>query len=443
MRRLAFARPFARLTGPALPAALVGAPGRAETETDSDGDGVRRAGVGIVTDRHLVASRRPTIGAFGVILVIGLVALAGCRSTSTADERGAGRGQDPRGGIDLAAPLARWEQDPDKTLQGVVVLRNGHVVAERYYNGATRDSLNDIRSAGKSVTALLATIALDRGAIASAQDPVGKYWPEAARSPIGAATIDDLLTMRSGLDAEDEVSASPGHEDRMDEAPDPAAFALSVPAREAPGTVYRYNSLTASAAGLVVARATGEDLADFGAKALFGPLRLGAWRWDKDAAGHTKGQGNLWLTTRGLATIGEMVRCAGEYQGRRIVSAGGIAMMLKPRVPIADKDPYADAYGRMWYFRLLPVGSQVVPVWFASGNGGNKIYVVPRARLVVAITSQAYGRGHGQRRSQEILVSLLQASLPALPPPGTADAPVQGLFDRSCAQGQSRSPSFD
>ncbi|HJV40037.1 MAG TPA: serine hydrolase, partial [Caulobacter sp.] len=47
---------------------------------------------------------------------------------------------------------------------------------------------------------------------------------------------------------------------------------------------------------------------------------------------------------------------------------------------------------------------------FASGNGGNKIYVVPARHLVVAITSSAYGYGYGQRRSEAILKAILDAS---------------------------------
>lgn len=341
-------------------------------------------------------------------VLLSMAALAGCqtRPSSPTPTATPNRHDDAA----FAAALAAWDQDQDKTLRGVVILREGRLVAERYFNGATAHSLNDIRSAGKSVTALLATIAMDRGAIASASDPVTKYWPESTRSALGKASVDDLLTMRSGLAADDEDPASPGQEDRMDAAADPVAFALAVPALEAPGRTYRYNSVTAYAAGLVIGKATGMDLGAFAGMALFEPLGITAWRWDKDAAGHTKGQGNLWLSTRSLAAIGEMVRCGGEYRGRRIVSAGGTEAMMQPRAAIGAKDPYADQYARAWYYKGMSVGAQRLPVWFASGNGGNKIYVVPKARLVVAITSQAYGRGYGQRRSQEILKSVLSVA---------------------------------
>jgi CubicO group peptidase (beta-lactamase class C family) len=338
-----------------------------------------------------------------------------------------------RDGADFAPSLATLDQDQDKTLQGVVVWRDGRIVAERYYNGATPTSLNDIRSAGKSVTALLATIAMDRGAIASASDPVRKYWPEAAGSALGAATVDDLLTMRSGLAADDEDPRSPGIEDHMDEAADPVAFALSTPRQDAPGTTYRYNSLTAYAAGIVVGKATGTDLGAFAGPALFEPLGITAWRWSKDTAGHTKGQGNLWLSTRSLASIGEMVRCGGEYRGRRLVSASGIEALLRPRVAIADKDPFADQYARLWYFKALPVDDSRLPVWFASGNGGNKIYIVPHLRMVVAITSQAYGRGYGQRRSQDILIGLIRVALAHQGQGGVSRA-TAGPFDPHCGR---------
>jgi CubicO group peptidase (beta-lactamase class C family) len=78
--------------------------------------------------------------------------------------------------------------------------------------------------------------------------------------------------------------------------------------------------------------------------------------------------------------------------------------------PIADRDPYADAYGYMWYVKRHMIGDRTVTVHFASGNGGNKIYVVPAHRMVVTITSSAYGRGYGQRRSQEILLRVLAAT---------------------------------
>jgi CubicO group peptidase (beta-lactamase class C family) len=309
----------------------------------------------------------------------------------------------------LDAVLARWDHDAHPNLRSVVVLRDGRIVAERYYNGEGVDALHDVRSAGKSVTALLVGIAIDRGKLRSVDDSVDDYWPQARGSAIGGVAIKDVLTMRSGLAAFDEDPTSPGNEDELDGAPDPLAFLLAVPRADPPGTRYRYNSATAYTAGIIVAKATGQKMADLARASLFGPLGIRNWRWESDTAGYTKGQGNLSLTARGFATIGEMVRNGGRYHGRQIVSAAWIRDALRPKVTISDSDPYADGYGYFWYSKVHQVRGKTVRVSFASGNGGNKIYVIPSHHMVVAITSSAYGHGYGQRRSQDILQALLSS----------------------------------
>jgi CubicO group peptidase (beta-lactamase class C family) len=100
----------------------------------------------------------------------------------------------------------------------------------------------------------------------------------------------------------------------------------------------------------------------------------------------------------------------GVSQGKRIVNPEWIEQSWAKLVPISSSDPYADFYGFMWYSRDESTGLTSTPVHFASGNGGNKIYVVPSRHLVIAITSSAYGHGYGQRRSQSILLSILTSA---------------------------------
>ncbi|MBB5206868.1 hypothetical protein [Chiayiivirga flava] len=127
----------------------------------------------------------------------------------------------------------------------------------------------------------------------------------------------------------------------------------------------------------------------------------------RDAAGNVKGQGNLSLAVDDLARIGQMGFDRGRHGGERVIGGDWIDATLAPTVPIGDTDPFADRYGRFWYGTTHPSRGQEVHVAFASGNGGNKIYVIPARHMVVAITSRAYGRGYGQRRSQDILRALL------------------------------------
>jgi CubicO group peptidase (beta-lactamase class C family) len=102
----------------------------------------------------------------------------------------------------------------------------------------------------------------------------------------------------------------------------------------------------------------------------------------------------------------------GVANGKRLVSHDWVATSLGDLVPISDSDPYSDFYGYMWYTKAEPVGDHKLVVHFASGNGGNKIYIVPSLHMVVAITSSAYGTRWGQRRSQDILFRILGAAKP-------------------------------
>ena len=307
----------------------------------------------------------------------------------------------------IESTLGSFEDDEHGDLLSVVVLQDGKAVAERFYNDADEDTLVDVRSAGKSVTSLLFGIALDQGAIKSLEDPVQTYWPETAGSAIGQVRLVDLLTMRTGLHADSEDPTSPGYEDHLDASDDPLSFAMTVPGIDEPGTSYRYNSLAAYVAGVVITRATGKGLEDFARDNLFEPLGIERWEWQEDRSGQTKGQGNLFLTAQGFARIGEMVLNDGAYNGRRVVSSQWIQESLKPRVDISDNDPFANGYGYYWYHQTYPVHGRSIDVFFASGNGGNKIYVMPDLNMVVSIMSRAYGQGRGQRRSERILRAVL------------------------------------
>ncbi|MYM72690.1 serine hydrolase [Duganella sp. FT134W] len=311
----------------------------------------------------------------------------------------------------LAQPLddalARWDRDEHPDLRSVLVMRDGAIVAERYYNGETVDTLHDIRSAGKSITALLAGAAVDRGKL-SADGRIDHYWPAAKGTALDGVTLDQVLTMRSGLAAFDEDPASPGNEDKMDDAADPVAFTLVTPKETTPGTRYCYNSMTAYIAGVTIEQAIGTDLETFARSTLFEPLGIQHWQWLRDTANHPKGQGNLLLRTRDLAKIGQMVLDNGMYQGHRVLSAEWIQAALAHRVTIGDHDRYADHYGYFWYRKTERIGSREIVVHFASGNGGNKIYVIPALKSVVVVTSSAYGKGYGQRRSASILQAILE-----------------------------------
>ncbi len=310
----------------------------------------------------------------------------------------------------LAALLGTLRNDPHRDLKGVVVVRHAKIAVEWYFNGDTRTSLHDIRSATKSITALLMGIAIDRHLVASVDDSIANYLPGLPQDGKQHIRIRDLLTMRSGLDADDADPTSPGNETRLDASEDWIKSVFVVPVKEPPGQKYNYCSLNAFLAGAIIENASRLPLDQFAAQYLFQPLGIGDFHWRHVPIDRVTGQGNLDITTRDEALIGWLVLKKGTWHRRQVISPDWIAQCLSSYVPISAVDPYADSYGYMWYTRQEPAEAGRVLVYFASGNGGNKIYVVPSKDMVIGITSSAYGQRYGQTRSQDILLKILAAS---------------------------------
>jgi CubicO group peptidase (beta-lactamase class C family) len=316
-------------------------------------------------------------------------------------------------GIDATALetiYSTMDQDPQHDLKGIVIVRDGQLVSEHYFNGDAVDTLHDIRSATKSITSLLMGIAVQKALVHNVDDSIALYLPGLPRDGKEKITIKDLLTMRSGLDAYDDDPSSPGNENRLDTSSDWIRTVYSVPMKLTPGAKYVYCSLNAFLSGAIIENVSRMPLDQFAKINLFGPLGIENSTWRHIPVGRTTGQGNLSITARDAAAIGQVMLDDGVVHGQRILNGDWIAHSLASQVAISDDDPYADFYGYMWYTKAEPVGSHKIKVHFASGNGGNKIYIVPSLRMVVAITSSAYGQSYGQRRSQDILLKILAAT---------------------------------
>ncbi len=295
-------------------------------------------------------------------------------------------------------------------LKGIVIVRNGQLVSEHYFNGDSVDTLHDIRSATKSLTSLLMGIAVEKKLVGSVDDPIALYLPGLPKDGKEKIRVRDLLNMRSGLDADDEDPSTPGNEDRLDESTDWMRSVYAVPMKRGPGEKYLYCSVNAFLAGAIIENASHMPLDDFAKANLFGPLNVRNFRWRHVPVNRTTGQGNLAITARDAAAIGQLMLNDGVVDGLHLLSHDWIAASLASQVPISDSDPYADSYGYMWYTKAEQVADRKVTVHFASGNGGNKIYIIPSLHMVVAITSSAYNTRWGQRRSQDILLKILAAT---------------------------------
>jgi CubicO group peptidase (beta-lactamase class C family) len=302
-------------------------------------------------------------------------------------------------------------QIENKTYPGihsVLISRGDSLLYERYFNGYNRDSLHDTRSAFKSITSLLAGIAIDRGFIKDVHQPVLSFFPEYAQS-LGkdarkkAMTIKDLLEMKAGFDCE-EFDGTKDCENDMANTKDWVKFSLELPMKDQPGTVWAYSSSAPMIISGIISKATGMPVTAFAKKYLFDPLGITHYRWTIDPAGHAMTAGSFYIRPLDMLKIGQLVRNKGVWKGSRIISSKWIQESTQAAIPIPDFSyvrvskttlaiPQPTFYGYYWYREAIRIKSnnKQEEVVLASGNGGQYIMIIDRLDLVVVFTQGNYG----------------------------------------------------
>jgi CubicO group peptidase (beta-lactamase class C family) len=202
----------------------------------------------------------------------------------------------------------------------VLVFRNNCLVASAAINSLTAPAHNNLFSVTKSVTSMLAGIAIGDGLL-KLSAPIGRYlprgngWGDAAHRAI---TVRQLLTQTSGM--AEAILAEAGTT-----ATDPSLpqEALAQPFVHKPGTHFAYSQLGPALLSFVVHRAVGAGLKTFAQRRLFGPVGItpGSWFWLEDRSGNPYGYSNLFLTPDQMARLGLLMQNDGKWNGRQIVPA--------------------------------------------------------------------------------------------------------------------------
>ena len=320
-------------------------------------------------------------------------------------------------GIDsarIAELFERTSKGEFPGVDGIVIARHGVVVAESYFNGYSADRRHDTRSATKSVTSLLVGIAIDQKQL-SLDTSVVAFFPDyrpaggwdSARSEL---RLRDLLTMRTGLACNDFVDESPGNEEGMYPKADWTRFFLEIPdAPEHAGERFSYCTAGVMLAGELLARAVHRPVADFAEEKLWRPLGISGAAWARTPTGSARTGGNLELTPREMVKVGQLMLDKGRVRGRQVVSSGWLEQSCSPQV---DESDTRYRYGFLWWLGNPQTDDPALPSCHASGNGGQKIFVLPTADLVVVFTGSSYNKARYSHQQPVLLLN--RFILPAL-----------------------------
>jgi len=358
-------------------------------------------------------SLRVLLTVAGAILAVtlGLVALTPARPTpvSIGVVTAARRVPVPLGALSFDRAVRQASTLP--RLRSLLVSVEGRLLLEQYFHGSTAARAANIKSASKSVLATLVGIAIDQGRIGGVSDSVGRYFPEYVRAaPEKAAiTVEDLLTMRSGLE-----STSSRNYGRWVQSGNWVKFVLDRPMVDVPGGRMIYSTGSSHLLSAILTKATGTTTLTFARQALAAPLGIDLPSWPRDPQGIYLGGNEMAMRPRDMVRFGELVLGGGQYGGTRIVSEAWLVTSMIPRTTSAWS---GREYGYGWWLRT----SADVPTRFAWGYGGQFIFIVPSLQTVVVTTSVAEPGTERREHLQaiyELLDSLIVPTVEAAFPDG-------------------------
>lgn len=267
-------------------------------------------------------------------------------------------------------------------------IHTGKTYLEAYAPNIDDDQSHDIRSATKGVTALIIGTLVDSKKLSVSQS-VGEFftdknWPDT----INQLTINQLLTMRSGLACNDWVNASVGHEDKMYQTENWLSFWSKIPKAYEPGQHFSYCTGNVIALGALISHVAKVPLPEYAKQVIFNKLSIKTARWQLTPSGLADSGGHLKLTLSDFHKIGILVANKGVWHGNRLVSAEWIAKMTQPHTSIYERP---EKYGYLWWRYTYSEREDSIEVIYAHGNGGNFTFIIDSLDLVVTFTGKAYG----------------------------------------------------
>ncbi len=281
--------------------------------------------------------------------------------------------------------------------QGFLVVKDGQIIDERYFNGATAASKFTSWSVAKSVTSTLVGLALTDGKIKSLDDPITKYLPELKDSGYDGVPIKDILEMSSGVQFTEEYNNGKSdvsvmwNKTMIEKSETLAEYASTLGRAENPGTKFVYRSIDTAVLGMLVRRVTGKTLAQMLSDRIWRPLGMeqnATWLTDRATPQAMEaGYCCINATLRDYARFGLLFLNGGKAAGKQILPASWIEDATNPQSGqvgwghLFPGDP--GAYGFQWWL-IYPGASHA---YSAEGVFFQFIYVCPKYNMVIVKTS--------------------------------------------------------
>ena len=274
----------------------------------------------------------------------------------------------------LLEDAATYIEAENLAMNSMIVVKEGKIVFERYFGDDNTDTLYNIESSTKSITAILVGIAIDEGLLNGVQTKVldffGNPSVENPSDEKNEITVADLLTMRSGLGYDNTTESFQDEEDTI-------SFILGHEMGNAPGTTWVYSSADTQLLGEMIAEASGMSLRAYAEEKLFDKLGMSPGEWLTDKGGMQVAGYGLTLTARDMARFGLFMVNNGKWNNEQLVSEAWIdaVLTLRAETPWSRGD-----FGYSFWIKRF--GG-----YCAGGRYGQQINFFPDENLVVVYTA--------------------------------------------------------
>lgn len=267
------------------------------------------------------------------------------------------------------------------SIDSIIIVRNGFVVLEAYNSSSYPQKKHELYSCSKSVISALIGIAIEKGYIRSVDQPILSFFPERTAENLDqrkkSLTLKHVLMMATGLNCKDSYLYRWGGLTEMKRKGDWVKHMIDLPMIAEPGSTFEYCNGATFLLSAVLQKSTGKNALEFANEHLFMPLAIENAEWKKNQRGISFGFNGLSLRPRDMAKFGYLFLKKGKWKEKQLVSTRWVNESTRKHISAT----LAPGYGYQWWI--------VSPdIYTAIGYSGQRIYVLKKQNMVVAITAE-------------------------------------------------------
>jgi CubicO group peptidase (beta-lactamase class C family) len=298
-----------------------------------------------------------------------------------------------------------------KNITSIVVIKEGKLLLEEYFNNANRETLHDTRSVGKSFASALMGIAINNGYIKSENQYLKDFYAlkdfKNYSQKKDSITIKNLLTMSSLLEGSDRNENSMGNEENMYPTDNWVNFTLNLPVDSSKINGKQWDYFTAGTIllGDIINKSVPDGLQKYADKTLFKPLGIQTYEWQYTPQKVVNTAGGLKMSSLDLAKFGQLYKNMGIWNDKQIIPKEWVEKSLSHQINLPETEK--EFYGYLFWNKTFTVNGKESEAYYSSGNGGNKIFIFKDQPLVIVVTSTAYNTPYAHTQVDKIIEKYL------------------------------------